>query len=1323
MRYIQVCKALYDYDARTEEELSIREDDILYIIEKEDDDWWRAELKQQNGEEQGPVGLVPADYVEEVTPIGRVRAEFDYAAQQEEELSFEEGDEMDLLEKDDPDWYLVRLNDGQIGLAPSNYVQDADEHFEEAQEHPPSLQQDPISTPPPVATQAAPSPPAPPAPPQVQPILPHTTGSTTATREVIADDAQSWNVHEYDAAKKKKKKGKGSLFVGNGMICYGSETDKALPVQQYPILDVTKYLYDGKNLHIEIEGAKQAVLDLQASSKSEAKAILVKISDSARAAQMSNTHLNIQSQKQIAAPAAAIPPATVSYTPSPPPQHNEPEAEEEESNCVPKWGISIYSFQAEGGDELSVEENEQIYVLDYERTDGWWRVQKVDGDVGLVPSSYVQFDDQEEVQQAGIAATATSAAAAAVAGSHRNDNVEELRRKRAEEERALQQQRVAEDRAREVQRRKEQEEQEQKRREQEEARRREEEDRRREEDRQRQEEERERRRQAQEASKRAEAARQKQLEEDYRRKEAERKASLARSASKNRHQDLPKPDPAKIRTWTDRSGSFKVEAQFIDFHNGKLRLHKLNGVKIDVPVEKMCAEDVRWVEDHTRNKERDEEITPAMPPRPQQSVPAPNSVSTPSKPPQKKLNERWDWFDWFMIIGIPMQQSLQYAASFKSEKLDDSDIPNLTHKQMKILGLKEEHVQRVERYIETGQPEDSTEEEAAQKKKELSQMEKDEELARKLQREWEASEGAKGKGSSSNGRPRPTVSAPKDVHPDLLDFIGSQLSSSSADASKSKEPEKLKGDLVGFNDDAWAPRGESSPIAALSPMKTAQTTPPAAAPAGPTPEQIQAKEAERKRLQEEEQIQKIQLMSLQQQAKEQKKQLEELQKLTQQQLELQKQLAMQTGTQQQQQQQQQQMLQVQAQQQQLQHQLAQYPAQLQTFASQPTGFNIQQPTGFQTGFTTGQQSLPNGRQRPTPANSLPLDPSLGQWQPNQQQNQQHTAFQSRGNQQPMQSGFPQQQTPQQQSSWQALQPQMTGFPPSNPPVGGSNYPALAPSSAAAGQQGLSRSQTIGFQPTGRHWDSATPDNPFGSPTFSPLQPQTTGVQFSTPSPQAFHQSPLQLQQQTGFIQPQMTVFSPQQQQQQQQQPVGNSIFTPQGSMQFCSICLDDMLKDESVVSLPCGHLFGERCIKEYMNGCSTHKCPLCQASFRAGKLQRVYVPLEENAGCYKEQYDELSEKTVTLTKHCFMMARLSKMLVHNAAIVEEANAAIEEIVQDINEIMEIEDGTTEPNPIGTQVTQPAANQSTESKVDKQAPAASKLGRIPKTFRQLFKMTK
>jgi len=113
-----------------------------------------------------------------VTPIGRVRAEFDYAAQQEEELSFEEGDEMDLLEQDDPDWFLVKSSKGEIGLAPSNYVQDADDHFEEAQEQ--QLQQDPIPTPP-VVTQTSMPPPPP-----VQPILSHTV-SPFSSCEIVSD--------------------------------------------------------------------------------------------------------------------------------------------------------------------------------------------------------------------------------------------------------------------------------------------------------------------------------------------------------------------------------------------------------------------------------------------------------------------------------------------------------------------------------------------------------------------------------------------------------------------------------------------------------------------------------------------------------------------------------------------------------------------------------------------------------------------------------------------------------------------------------------------------------------------------------------------------------------------------------------------------------------------------------------------------------------------------------------------------------------------------------------------------------------------------------
>jgi hypothetical protein len=53
-----------------------------------------------------------------------VSAQYDYTAQQEEEVSFVEGDTMVLYDKDDPDWYLVKLENGEIGLAPSNYVEE-----------------------------------------------------------------------------------------------------------------------------------------------------------------------------------------------------------------------------------------------------------------------------------------------------------------------------------------------------------------------------------------------------------------------------------------------------------------------------------------------------------------------------------------------------------------------------------------------------------------------------------------------------------------------------------------------------------------------------------------------------------------------------------------------------------------------------------------------------------------------------------------------------------------------------------------------------------------------------------------------------------------------------------------------------------------------------------------------------------------------------------------------------------------------------------------------------------------------------------------------
>ena len=204
--------------------------------------------------------------------------------------------------------------------------------------------------------------------------------------------------------KKKKKKSKGNLLVGTGMLCYGSETDKTLPVQQYPILDVTKYLFDGKTLHIEVSGDRPpAVLDLQASSKSEAKAILVKITDSRNIAQVAaTTRVNAQQQheevEEQQPPAMPTRPGQQQQYQSE--QHvvrePEPPAVAEEPACEPRWGFIQYAFEAEAGEELTVDENEQVLVIDYTRTDGWWRVEKTNGQQGLVPETYVDFDNAQQ---------------------------------------------------------------------------------------------------------------------------------------------------------------------------------------------------------------------------------------------------------------------------------------------------------------------------------------------------------------------------------------------------------------------------------------------------------------------------------------------------------------------------------------------------------------------------------------------------------------------------------------------------------------------------------------------------------------------------------------------------------------------------------------------------------------------------------------------------------------------------------------------------------------------------------------------------------------
>ncbi len=73
MVFISICTALYDYAPQGDNELAIQEGELVYILEKSsEDDWWKAKKRAPNEDEDEPVGLIPNNYVTEVSTVSRV---------------------------------------------------------------------------------------------------------------------------------------------------------------------------------------------------------------------------------------------------------------------------------------------------------------------------------------------------------------------------------------------------------------------------------------------------------------------------------------------------------------------------------------------------------------------------------------------------------------------------------------------------------------------------------------------------------------------------------------------------------------------------------------------------------------------------------------------------------------------------------------------------------------------------------------------------------------------------------------------------------------------------------------------------------------------------------------------------------------------------------------------------------------------------------------------------------------------------------------------------------------------------------------------------
>lgn len=126
----EIAQVTSAYVASGSEQLSLAPGQLILILKKNASGWWQGELQARGKKRQK--GWFPASHVkllgpssERTTPafhpVCQVIAMYDYAANNEDELNFSKGQLINVLNKDDPDWWQGEIN-GVTGLFPSNYV-------------------------------------------------------------------------------------------------------------------------------------------------------------------------------------------------------------------------------------------------------------------------------------------------------------------------------------------------------------------------------------------------------------------------------------------------------------------------------------------------------------------------------------------------------------------------------------------------------------------------------------------------------------------------------------------------------------------------------------------------------------------------------------------------------------------------------------------------------------------------------------------------------------------------------------------------------------------------------------------------------------------------------------------------------------------------------------------------------------------------------------------------------------------------------------------------------------------------------------------------
>ncbi|KAI9868990.1 MAG: cytoskeletal protein binding protein [Trichoglossum hirsutum] len=838
MGFLGVYTAVYTYTPQSDQELAINEGDLLYIIEKStEDDWWKAKKRAEADGDEEPVGLIPSNYIEEAKPLHHVKALYDYARQTDEEVSFSEGANLSVYDTSDPDWTLVGLND-DYGFAPANYI---DTIAATAQPTPqkvsPTEARD-LTT----ESEELPTPNSPNAHPQspaaaIAGIIQRKTSTSASNIDLgvsspssAVDSPPRKPTYTPDAS---DDEGPPQPAPGlperpsseqyppspNHTTQYSSlrppESPGILSSPPYIRaahpdlhLDVSSPLPGGFHLYnisemVYVMGKQKKMPTTLGINTATGKILVAPAKQDAPQQEWTADKLNHYSIEgkhvfiELIRPSrsldfhagakdtaqeivSALGEVAGAF-------RAEGLREVLEAGVVgksQKTGKILYDFVAQGDDEVTVAVEDEVIILDSTKSEEWWQVRRVkNGREGVVPSSYVELTGVTSIPTPSTSGTTTSQP---ITGENRF------------EEGGLE-------------------------------------------------------RGTMDSSRRKDVGDTKGPEVGPGVKLPQRGSSLlgrdgGGSATKQRNKresrgdgkspatSKQKPDATRTRTWTDRSGSFKVEAEFLGCRDGKIHLHKLNGVKIAVPVVKMSVEDLEYVERVTgMSLDEDKPLSDIRRQKSQLSGvhgEARATSTTIGATIDQSKKEEYDWFDFFLKCGVDVNLCQRYATNFSKDSMDESVLPDITPSVLRTLGLKEGDILRVMKYLDNryGRVGAKAKRNVSFGGAEVMGTDEGEEGDRKASNGGLFSgPGGALRNNTRKGRPAPTVQASDVVDPKAFeqkdggDAVKTTVASEAVATPPAPTPIQQQKDSRGFDDDAWdvkPPKQQPPPSQSQSNMST-----------------------------------------------------------------------------------------------------------------------------------------------------------------------------------------------------------------------------------------------------------------------------------------------------------------------------------------------------------------------------------------------------------------------------------------------------------------------------------------------------------------------